>query len=222
MESPVKVLDLGLAHPSYALALEERLATRENPPLEPVVVKWRSPARCYVHGRGRPPTAELAQVPREACVVERFTGGGTVYLDEGVLCIGVTLPTRGPARKDVGVLYEVLLQAILDELNRRQCCFERRNTNDVVFRGWKVMGTAGAIRSRAYHLHFTVLLHADLGWGLRWYRPLEELMRLHRGWSIDPVKHRPRNLYELEPHVGWSGLVMESVVEAVSRLGELL
>lgn len=211
--------DLGLVHPRWALSLEENLARRRRPPLEPLVLLWRSSVPCFVHGRGRSPLAELGSLPPGACVVERFTGGGTVYLDEGVLSVAVIVATRGEARKDIGVLYDVVLESIVRALSRRACCFERRNSNDVVYRGRKVMGTAGAIRRRVYHLHFTVLLYSRIGWALRWYRPLEELLRLHPR-PIDPVKHMPANLHDLDPARPWGRIVVESVLEAAGRLGE--
>ena len=209
-------IDLGLVDPGYALEYEYRLASKILPYWKASVIKWRSYKKCFVIGRSQKVTDELKK-ESFPCVLKRRSGGGTIYLDEGVVSIALIVHTPVPTFKKIDILYEVMLDEFVKSLNNEYCCFERINKTDIVFGEKKHFGSAGLILKNSYMVHFTSLLYANLEWALDFYKPLKELLSLHKK-EIDPRKHIPGNLLELDKNVSWNKIIMSAIKNALPEI----
>ncbi len=206
-------IDLGLVDPRYALEYEYRLASKKIPYWKASVIRWRSCKKCFIIGRGQKVTDELKSKDLP-CILKRRSGGGTIYLDEGVVSFAIIVHTPFPTFKRIDILYEIMLEEFVRYLNNEYCCFERINKTDVVFGEKKHFGSAGLILKNSYMVHFTSLLYANLEWALDFYKPLKELLSLHKK-EIDPRKHIPGNLVELDKSVSWNKILLLAIRNAL-------
>jgi lipoate-protein ligase A len=144
------------------LALDEALARAE--PSDPVIAVWRSTPAVIV-GRFQRPDWEIdpaACATRDVRVWRRFTGGGTVYLDPGVVCAALVVPASHPAATaGVPDMYSPFLDGIVRAC-RSLGVDSERDDRTVRVGGRKVTGIAAHRNRSATLVHGTLLVDADL------------------------------------------------------------
>jgi len=157
-----RVVAGGLVQPADGLALDEALV---RAPLDgPVLAVWRS-APAVIVGRFQRVDWEI---DAEACrargvrVWRRFTGGGAVYLDPGVVCAALAVPAGHPdAALGVPEMYAPFLEGMAGacrSLGVDAVADERTVRVD----GRKVTGIAAHRGRLATLVHGTLLVDAEL------------------------------------------------------------
>ncbi len=151
--------------PTENLAREERIFDRVDGGSLPELVRFWVNSECLVRGRAKSAkygwyNEELAQ-QMKVPVIERETGGGVVYHDEGNLNWSFFLKTSGAfmsptAAFDLGSKYVIRALESLGVKAR----FSPPNRIDVLSR--KVSGMAARSTVRTLLVHGTLLLHSDL------------------------------------------------------------
>jgi lipoate-protein ligase A len=152
----------GLVRPAGGLALDEALV---RAPLDgPVLAVWRS-APAVIVGRFQRVDWE---VDAEACrirdvrVWRRFTGGGAVYLDSGVVCAALAVPAGHPdAALGVPEMYGPFLEGMARAC-RSLGVDATADERTVRLGGRKVTGIAAHRGRLATLVHGTLLVDADL------------------------------------------------------------
>jgi lipoate-protein ligase A len=152
----------GTLAPAVALATDEALArggaTRAS------LLLWRT-APAVVLGRFQRADWEVdaaACAGRGAAVWRRFTGGGAVYLDGGVVCVALQLPAGHPhAQAGIPEMYRPLLDGVVRALAAAGVEAER-DERTVRVDGRKVTGIAAHRGRGGTFVHGTVLVSADL------------------------------------------------------------
>jgi lipoate-protein ligase A len=117
------------------------------------------------------------QVDLAACaadgipVLQRFSGGGTVFIGRGCLVFSVIAP-HGPALQpfDVGGAYRQVLSYALDALCRLGVPAVFEPPCDLAVQGRKVCGTAQAQKRGVVLVHGSFLVDADLARIARYLR----------------------------------------------------
>jgi lipoate---protein ligase len=152
----------GVLSPPHGLALDEALARAE--PSDPVIAVWRCTPAVIV-GRFQRPEWEIdpaACAARGVRVWRRFTGGGTVYLDPGVVCAALVVPASHPAATaGVPDMYSPFLDGIVQACRSLGVDAER-DQRTVRVGGRKVTGIAAHRNRSATLVHGTLLVDADL------------------------------------------------------------
>ena len=152
----------GVLEPPGGLALDEALV--RSPHAERALAVWRT-SSAVVIGRFQRPDWEVdpaACAARGVRVWRRFSGGGAVYLDPGVVCAALAVPsTDAAAAAGVPAMYAPFL-AGMTEACRWLGVDAVADDRTVRVGGRKVTGIA-AHRGRAVTLvHGTLLVDADL------------------------------------------------------------
>lgn len=157
---------------------------------------YEASARVWVNGRSVVIGYSLGPCEEVRCgearrlgvaVVRRHSGGGAVYHDFGNVNVTIVYPERlgvdEAYRRGTGVMCKILGELGLD------CRVE--NTSDVVVDGYKVSGSAVAVKASSTLFHATLLVEADMGLLRRLLIP--RLDRVARG-EVTPAKYNPGNL----------------------------
>ena len=151
-----------LLEPPHALSLDEALARAGL--RDPVIAVWRSSPAVIV-GRFQRADWEIdaaACAARGVKVWRRFTGGGTVYLDPGVVCAALVLPASHPAASaGVPDMYSPFLDGMVAACRDLGVDAER-DSRTVRVGGRKVTGIAAHRNREATLVHGTLLVDADL------------------------------------------------------------
>ncbi len=152
----------GIVPPPRGLALDEALARSQ--PGRPLIAVWRS-SPAVIIGRFQRPDWEIDPdqcLRRGVRVWRRFTGGGTVYLDPGVVCAALVVPGSHPAAQ-LGVpdMYRPFLEGMVAALARLGVAAEH-DERTVRVGGRKVTGIAAHRNRGATLVHGTLLVDADL------------------------------------------------------------
>jgi lipoate---protein ligase len=156
------VLEGGLVDPAEGLALDEALVRVPSP--EPVLAVWRS-RRSVVVGRFQRVDWEVdaeACWTRGVCAWRRFTGGGAVYLDPGVVCAALMVPA---GHSDAALGVPAMYAPFLDGMARACRGLGADAVSDqrtVRVGGRKVTGVAAHRGRLATLVHGTLLVDADL------------------------------------------------------------
>jgi len=200
------LLDLSYRDPGLNLALDEvileAVARGETPP---TLRLWRNP-RCVVVGRGQRVEDE---VDLAACqdlripVLQRASGGGTVYHHPGNLNFSLFLPLVSPwtsVRESRNTVSRLLAQAIQERLGVKA---DERD-GSVFVCGAKVSGSA-QLRRRALLHHGTLLFAPD---GVK----MEDILLAHRaGYRPRGVPSRPSVVSDLSS-LTWHEVTIEGVI----------
>lgn len=152
----------GVLEPPHALSLDEALARAGLG--DPVIAVWRASPAVIV---GRFQRVDW-EIDAGACaalgvrVWRRFTGGGTVYLDPGVVCAALVLPASHPAASaGVPDMYSPFLEGMVAACRDLGVDAER-DSRTVRVGGRKVTGIAAHRNRLATLVHGTLLVDADL------------------------------------------------------------
>jgi lipoate-protein ligase A len=157
-----RVVAGGLVRPADGLALDEALV---RAPLDgPVLAVWRS-APAVIVGRFQRVDWEVdaeACRTREVRVWRRFTGGGAVYLDAGVVCAALAVPA---GHRDAALGVPEMYAPFLEGMARACRSLGADATTDertVRVGGRKVTGIAAHRGRLATLVHGTLLVDAEL------------------------------------------------------------
>jgi lipoate-protein ligase A len=156
-----RMLTLSYDSPFMNLALEEALARKncsDNLQCPPTVRFWKNP-NSVVMGRFQEGAAE---VDFEECnlsqvqVARRFTGGGTVFHDEGTLnCTVVTKPADSPS---VLKFQERNMRVVLDALGNLGLDCSLSAPNSILADGRKLCGAAAALGRTFAFWHCSIMV----------------------------------------------------------------
>jgi lipoate-protein ligase A len=167
------VRDDGAREPRLNLARDEALARHvaaDPAATAPVLRLWRN-APCVVVGRAQLAWAEVdlaAAAALGAPVLRRFTGGGTVWHDEGNLNVSLVVrPNDVRIRADrtirsVPGVYRLVLEPLASAARALGVATARATERDIVSAGGKLSGVAAWIGGGAILVHATLLVNADL------------------------------------------------------------
>ena len=156
-----RVLTLSYDSPFMNLALEEALARKNYPDDDqylPTVRFWRNP-NSVVIGRFQEAAEEvdlaecnLGQVQ----VARRFTGGGTVFHDEGTL--NFTMATKPASNSSVLKFQARNLRIVLEALGNLGLDCSLSGTNSILADGKKLCGAAAAFGKRFAFWHCSIMI----------------------------------------------------------------
>lgn len=186
------LLDLAYRDPQLSLSLDEAIlgevASGEAPPTLRV---WRNP-RCVVVGRGQriEDEADLAACGRlRIPVVQRASGGGTVYHHPGNLNFSLFLPLTGPWRSVRGSQDRV--GGFLSEALRERFRVQAEVRGGAVFVHERKVSGSAQLRRRALLHHGTLLFSPD---GIS----IEDVLLAHRaGYCPHGVPSQPAAVGDL-------------------------
>lgn len=141
-------------------------------------------------------------------VYRRFTGGGAVYHDNGVLSITII----GRRVSTLTQIYKIgagLITALLGELG-----VEARiaNEGDIVVGECKVSGSAAHLSKDRFLYHATLIVNSDLKGVCKLTPP--RIDRVSSG-EVDPVKYNPCPLDKL-----LGGIRMRDILEALAEVSK--
>ncbi len=195
----------GPCDPAQGLAWDEALV--RAPVARPALLVWRA-APAVVIGRFQRADWEIdagACAARGVRVWRRFTGGGAVYLDPGIVCATLALPAAHPAASaSIPEMYAPLLDGMVRAC-RALGADASRDERTVRIGGRKVTGIA-AHRGRDVTLvHGTLLVAADL----------DALRACLAGSRDGPLEGRPRPAASRPDHVTLLGGVVGAAERAV-------
>lgn len=125
-------------------------------------------------------------------IIRRISGGGAVYHDLGN--INISIIRRSSGMKKIEVIYSEATSLIISALSRLGVKAWVENMSDVVVNGFKVSGSAAAIKSGGYIVHSTLLVSSNIDLLKRLIKP--RLDRVARG-EVTIAKYNPGNLRDL-------------------------
>ena len=159
-----RMLTLSYDSPFMNLALEEALARRkpsDDSQFLSTVRFWRNP-NSVVLGRFQEATEEvdLAECSLgQVQVARRFTGGGTVFHDEGTL--NFTLVTKPPDSSSVLKFEERNMRLVLEALGNLGLDCSISGTNSILAEGRKLCGAAAALGKTFAFWHCSIMVTTD-------------------------------------------------------------
>jgi len=158
------------------------------------------------------------QVDLAACaadgmpVLQRFSGGGTVFIGRGCLVFSVIAP-HGPALKpfDVGGAYRLVLACAIATLGRLGVPAVFEPPCDLAVQGRKICGTAQAQKRGVVLVHGSFLVDADLARIARYLRepavaPAYRAQRAHAAFLCNLAECGiNRDVLRTALRTGWCG-----------------
>ncbi|MCX7961621.1 MAG: alpha/beta fold hydrolase [Burkholderiales bacterium] len=192
---PVRVIDTGMrggrANVAFDQALVEAHAARRIPDTIRFL-RFRPSALVGLH-QMLSHEVRLEYCARHGIEVgRRITGGGGLYLDEGVLGWELVLP-RGAVGGDLGSAAARLCRAAAAGLRRLGVAAEFRPRNDIEIGGRKVSGTGGLVEGGTLFFQGTLLVDFDPARMIEVLRvPVEKLARR----ELDDARRRVVTLAE--------------------------
>jgi lipoate-protein ligase A len=191
----VEVVEYSHPNPAVNVALEEVILESVRSGLRgPTARIWINPPSIVIGYTLRPceevdcPEAVRLGLP----ILRRVSGGGAVYHDYGNINITVVKPSK--AYKMLDEVYREITGLVLRALERLGVKGWVENLNDVVVRGYKVSGSAAALRPGGYLVHATLLVASNIEVLRRVIRP--RMDRVARG-EVTPAKYNPANLRDV-------------------------
>jgi lipoate-protein ligase A len=162
-----RLLDTEYDDPVVNLGIEEAIMEKVGAGESPNTLRfWRNLKTVVVVGKFQIPDLE---VNKEACrkysatVVRRFTGGGTVYHDEGNLNYSVAVRRDDPIVS--GMIAEItpkLCKGVVEGLRMLGLNAELEHEGVYIhINGKKVSGTAGIVKRTVAFIHGTLLVDSD-------------------------------------------------------------
>lgn len=207
MSEPPTAVAGGLLPPAAGLALDEALV--RCTPERPQLAIWRTRPAVII-GRFQRPDWE---VEPDACraagarIWRRFSGGGAVYLDEGVVCATLCLPSADPAvAAGIPAMYQPFLRGIAAAC-RALGVDAAVDERTVRVGDRKVTGIAAHRGRLVTMVHGTLLVDADLS-------ALRACLAGPRGGDLQGA---PRPTMSRPDHVANVGGPLERAEQAVAE-----
>ena len=162
-ETPAwRLIDVSYPSVHQNLALEEALArcmvSQES---VPVIRMWRNPPSVIV-GRFQQVSEEVdVEFCREngLAVARRFSGGGAVFHDYGVMSLSIIAPQTDPV--NLNQMHRRNSSIVLDMLARRGMKGNLASPNSIHVNGRKICGAAAAAGQGYLLWHASILISAD-------------------------------------------------------------
>ncbi len=151
----------------YNLALDHALLDmHRRSPNNLTVRLWRSQPS-VVLGRSQKLAQEIVTGYCEQSRIEiarRISGGGTVYLDPGIIVISFISPRKiVPQNSDFSEIMVFFTKILLRSLRRTGITdLEMRGTSNILFQGKKISGAAGYHSKEGILHHATLLIEGNL------------------------------------------------------------
>lgn len=194
--------------PHLNVALEEALLEYAKTLGEPIARIWLNPPSVVIgYTLGPCEEVDCTEAMRLGVpVVRRISAGGAVYHDEGNVNVSLYIPRKMGVMEAYRLITGVVSR-LLEGLGLKPSV---ENVNDVAVHGWKVSGSAAAIRVGATLVHATLLVSTD-----PWLVKRLTKARLDRVLSgeVNMVKYNPNSLERI---LG-SRIGVYDVVEGLAR-----
>lgn len=161
--NPARLLDTGIAPARWNIAATTVLVEGRAAVGARDVIRFHryEPSVLIGAGQEAEKVADLAACRRHGVAVERrVTGGGAVYMDEGVLAFDVVLRRPG-ARPEA--LFQAAGAAVAAALGRFGVLAEAGGSHGVTVAGAKICGLAGQFEGPVMALQASVLVDVDRG-----------------------------------------------------------
>lgn len=169
----LRLVDSGLCHPLYSVALEEAILESCSQGLMPPTL------HLYVRDR---PTVSLGYFEKvdaavdpqvlldeKVFLVRRMSGGSTIFTDQGQLIFSLTIDQGAiPKPEDAYVLTCGVIVKALRSLGVEA---EHKPPNDIIVNGRKISGSAQTRKKGMLMVHGTLLVDTDLDRMMRVLRP---------------------------------------------------
>ncbi|MHC1681176.1 MAG: biotin/lipoate A/B protein ligase family protein [Methanomassiliicoccales archaeon] len=169
----LRLVDSGLCHPLYTVALEEALLESCSKGLMPPTLHF------YVRDR---PTVSLGYFEKVETAIDpqvlldegvflvrRMSGGSTIFTDQGQLIFSLTVDQGAiPKPEDA---YALTCGVIVKALRSLGVEAEHKPPNDIIVNGKKISGSAQTRKKGMLMVHGTLLVDTDLDRMMRVLRP---------------------------------------------------
>jgi lipoate-protein ligase A len=200
------LLDLTLSTAAENVALDEALLLAAEVGTGGEVLRlWSQPYPAVIVGAGG--SVEI-DVDRAACaadgvpIVRRASGGGTVLIDPGSLCVSVVLRTDRPGLDSIAGATAFVMGKLRDAVKAAVPGVEIAGTGDLAVTGRKVSGSAQQRKRRHFLHHATLLCGFDAVCIARYLRPPERQPAYRAGRDhTDFMTHIPRDPAQLKEDV---------------------
>lgn len=172
----LRLIDSGICHPLYSVALEEAIMESCSKGLMPPTL------HLYVRDR---PTVSLgyfekvdaaidpqALLDENVFLIRRMSGGSTIYTDQGQLIFSLTIDQGAVPRPEDA--YALTCGVIVNALRSLGVEAEHKPPNDIVVQGRKISGSAQTRKMGILMVHGTLLVDTDLDRMLRVLRPRQD------------------------------------------------
>ena len=173
---------------TFYLAEEQRLAKQVN---EPLFFTWVVPPT-VIYGQHQIAEQELNEVycrEHQIAVVQRKSGGGCVYADEGNVMVSFIVPTE-----HVRQTFETYINLLADALKELGYPAVTTEHNDILVNGHKVSGAACYSVGTNAIVHATMLYDVNLEALQHAITPSAEKLNKH---AVQSVRQRVKNLKEI-------------------------
>jgi lipoate-protein ligase A len=208
MTSDWRLLDISYDSVYKNLALEEALITAKQPDAKtPKIRIWSNPP-AVVAGRFQDPPLEADVslcMRKQITIARRFTGGGTVYHDQGNL--NFTLVTWEPVinlqviqQRNISILRETLLRMGVESTIT--------SPNSISVQGRKIAGASLALKHNLVLWHASLLVSTDLETVNQVLSPSRETFptnRVRSKWqpvtNVQTEVSRPVEIAEIKKHI---------------------
>lgn len=206
VNGPMTLLDLMFLTAAENVALDEALllAAEEGTGGE-VLRVWDQPFPAVIVGAGG--SVEI-DVNVAACaadgvpIVRRSSGGGTVLLDSGSLCVSVVLRTDRPGLDTIAGATAFVMGKLLAAANPYTRGLEIAGHGDLAENGRKVSGSAQQRKRKHFLHHATLVSHFDPARLARYLRPPERQPAYRAGRDhAEFMTHLPRDPAQLKEQV---------------------
>ncbi|HNX46933.1 MAG TPA: biotin/lipoate A/B protein ligase family protein [Methanomassiliicoccales archaeon] len=169
----LRLVDSGLCHPLYSVAIEEALLESCS--------KGLMPPTLHLYVRDRPTVSlgyfekvETAIDPQvlldeDVFLVRRMSGGSTIFTDQGQLIFSLTIDQGAiPNPEDA---YALTCGVVVNALESLGVKAEHKLPNDILVNGKKISGSAQTRKKGMLMVHGTLLVDTDLDRMMRVLRP---------------------------------------------------
>jgi len=172
----LRLVDSGLCHPLYSVAIEEALLESCS--------KGLMPPTLHLYVRDRPTVSlgyfekvETAIDPQvlldeDVFLVRRMSGGSTIFTDQGQLIFSLTIDQSAiPKPEDA---YALTCGVVVNTLEALGVKAEHKLPNDILVNGRKISGSAQTRKKGMLMVHGTLLVDTDLDRMMRVLRPKDD------------------------------------------------
>jgi lipoate-protein ligase A len=158
-------IDTGLRRPAENLALNRALLEARQGREIPSTVRFLrfTPAALVGHHQDPARELDLAYCARRGIVVQRrLSGGGAIYMDEGVLGWELYLERSDVGTAEMAAISRRICEAAAAGVRALGAAAEYRAPTDIVVAGRKLSGTGGAMDGDALLYQGTLLIDFDV------------------------------------------------------------
>lgn len=155
----MKLIKLLTNDPSINLASEYYYLTNDEFQKDDIIIFWKN-KNTVVIGKNQSLASEVNQLyakENNMKIVRRFSGGGSVYQDDGNICF--TFIKRNKKKE---FSFQKALQDIIEFLKHEDICAYFSGRNDILVNDKKVSGNAVYFYKEDYMIHGTLLFDVDI------------------------------------------------------------